>query len=147
MRIGLDPRNLNKAVKREYFALPTIKEITTRMTGGKYQSKLYCESGYWHLCMYKESHFLTTFYSPFGRYFFLRMLSRAPIQINTNNEVEHEIECFVNMVIRNTSMYDRNLKQIMHETSKDGILQTLTMLIKDGCPDKKKYVPKEVFKY
>ncbi|CAC5400091.1 unnamed protein product [Mytilus coruscus] len=75
------------------------------------------------------------------------MLSRAPIKINTNNEVENDIECFVNMVIRNTSMSDRNLEQIMEETSKDDTLQTLTRLITDGWPDEKNEVPKEVFEY
>ncbi|VDI83091.1 Hypothetical predicted protein [Mytilus galloprovincialis] len=75
------------------------------------------------------------------------MLSRAPIKINTNNEVENDIECFVNMVIRNTSMSDRNLEQITEETSKDGTLQTLTRLIIDGWPDEKNEVPKEVFEY
>ncbi|CAC5386191.1 unnamed protein product [Mytilus coruscus] len=75
------------------------------------------------------------------------MLSRAPIKINTNNEVENDIECFVNMVIRNTSMSDRNLEQIMEETSKDAKLQTLTRLIIDGWPDEKNEVPKEVFEY
>ncbi|CAC5381738.1 unnamed protein product [Mytilus coruscus] len=75
------------------------------------------------------------------------MLSRAPIKININNEVENDIECFVNMVIRNTSMSDRNLEQITEETSKDDTLQTLTRLIIDGWPDEKNEVPKEVFEY
>ncbi|VDI45487.1 Hypothetical predicted protein [Mytilus galloprovincialis] len=75
------------------------------------------------------------------------MLSRAPIKINTNNEVENDIECFVNIVIRNTSMSDRNLEQITEETSKDGTLQTLTRLIIDGWSDEKNEVPKEVFEY
>ncbi|CAC5383949.1 unnamed protein product [Mytilus coruscus] len=75
------------------------------------------------------------------------MLSRAPIKINTNNEVENDIECFVNMVIRNTSMSDRNLEQITEETSKDDTLQTLTRLIIDCWPDEKNEVPKEVLEY
>ncbi|CAC5362482.1 unnamed protein product [Mytilus coruscus] len=75
------------------------------------------------------------------------MLSRAPIKIYTNNEVENDIECFVNMVIRYTSMSDRNLEQITEETSNDDTLQILTRLIIDGWPDEKNEVPKEVFEY
>ncbi|CAC5373956.1 unnamed protein product [Mytilus coruscus] len=71
------------------------------------------------------------------------MLSRAPIKINTNNEVENDIECF----LRNTSMSDRNLEQITEETSKDDTLQTLTRLIIDGWPNEKNEVPNEVFEY
>ncbi|CAC5383467.1 unnamed protein product [Mytilus coruscus] len=51
------------------------------------------------------------------------------------------------MVIRNTSMSDRNLEQITEQTSKDDTLQTLTRLIIDGWPDEKNEVPKEVFEY
>ncbi|CAC5421268.1 unnamed protein product [Mytilus coruscus] len=70
------------------------------------------------------------------------MLSRAPIKINTNNEVENDIECFVNMVIRNTSMSDRNLEQITEETSKDDTLQTLTRLIIDAGQMRKMRFPR-----
>ncbi|CAC5360616.1 unnamed protein product [Mytilus coruscus] len=64
LRICLDPRNLNKAIKREHFALPTIEDITTRLTGAKYMSKLDCNNGYWQLRMDKESQLLTTFNPP-----------------------------------------------------------------------------------
>ncbi|CAC5421269.1 unnamed protein product [Mytilus coruscus] len=83
LRICLDPRNLNKAIKREHFALPTIEDITTRLTGAKYLCKLDCNNGYWQLRMDKESQLLTTFNSPFGRYCFLRM----PFGIKSAQEV------------------------------------------------------------
>ncbi|CAC5423835.1 unnamed protein product [Mytilus coruscus] len=83
LRICLDSRNLNKAIKREHFALPTIEDITTRLTGAKYLSKLDCNNGYWQLRMDKESQLLTTFNSPFGRYCFLRM----PFGIKSAQEV------------------------------------------------------------
>ncbi|CAC5365636.1 unnamed protein product [Mytilus coruscus] len=51
------------------------------------------------------------------------------------------------MVIRNTSMSDRNLEQITEETSKDGTLQTLTKLIIDSWPEDTNEVTKEVFEY
>lgn len=33
LRLCLDPRDLNKAIKREHFQLPTIEEITSRLSG------------------------------------------------------------------------------------------------------------------
>ena len=36
LRICLDPKDLNKAVQREHYLLPTIEDITTRLHGAKY---------------------------------------------------------------------------------------------------------------
>ena len=35
-RFSLDPRQLNKAIKREHFQLPTIEDITARMANAKW---------------------------------------------------------------------------------------------------------------
>ena len=40
LRICLDPRPLNKAILREHFQLPTIEDITSRLTGARIFSKL-----------------------------------------------------------------------------------------------------------
>ncbi|KAL5510119.1 hypothetical protein EMCRGX_G005608 [Ephydatia muelleri] len=70
LRICLDPRPLNKAVKSEHFQLPTLEDITTRLAGAKRFSKL-------------ESQLLTTFSTPFGRYCFARM----PFGVKSAQEV------------------------------------------------------------
>ena len=36
LHICLDPRHLNKSIKREHFQLPTIEDITTRMANAKW---------------------------------------------------------------------------------------------------------------
>lgn len=73
LRICLDPRDLNKAIKREYYQLPTIEEITTRLAGAKIFSKLDANSGYWQIPLHSASQKLATFNTPFGRYCFCRM--------------------------------------------------------------------------
>ena len=40
LRVCLDPRPLNKAIKREHLHLPTTEEISSRMSGAFYFSKL-----------------------------------------------------------------------------------------------------------
>ena len=37
IRICLDPRDLNVAIKREHFPMPTIDEIATRLHGAKFK--------------------------------------------------------------------------------------------------------------
>ena len=70
MRICLDHRNLNTTVKRGHFQLPTIEEITSRLTGAKVFSKV--DGKTWQLKLDPESQLLTTFNTPFGRYCYLR---------------------------------------------------------------------------
>lgn len=47
LRVCLDPRDLNSAIKREHFKLATREEIMSRFTNAKYFSKLEASSGFW----------------------------------------------------------------------------------------------------
>ena len=83
LRICLDPRPLNTAIYREHFQLPTLEDITTRLTGARVFSKLDANHGYWQIPLSESSQLLTTFNSPFGRYCFKRM----PFGIKSAQEV------------------------------------------------------------
>lgn len=45
-RVCLDPRNLNKAIKRPHYPVPTLEDITHKISGAKYFSVLDARSGY-----------------------------------------------------------------------------------------------------
>lgn len=81
MRICLDPKELNEAIKREHYQIPTIEEVATRLHGAKLFSVLDARDGFWHIKLDEESSYLTTFNTPFGRYRWKRMpfgISSAP---------------------------------------------------------------------
>ena len=81
LRICLDPRNLNRAVQRENYPLPTIEDIATRLHGAKVFTKLDVRNGFWHVKLSEESSYLTTFNTPFGCYRWKRLpfgISSAP---------------------------------------------------------------------
>ena len=40
LRVCLDPRDLNKAIKRQHYKLPTAGELFSEMTSARYFSKL-----------------------------------------------------------------------------------------------------------
>ena len=86
LRICLDPRDLNKAIKREYYQLPTFEEISSRLSGAKVFTKLDANQGYWQIPLDEESIRLTTFNTPFGRY----QYSRLPYGIHSAQEVFHK---------------------------------------------------------
>ena len=81
--VCLDPRDLNQAIKRQHYKLPTAKDILSQMAGTKYFSKLDASLGYWQLKLDKESSKLHAFHTPFGRYKFKRL----PFGVNCASEI------------------------------------------------------------
>lgn len=85
LRICLDPKELNNAIKREHFRLPSLDEIVSNLSGAKYFSTLDAYSGFWQVAL-DDSSSLCTFNTPFGRYKFLRM----PYGICSASEIFHK---------------------------------------------------------
>ena len=73
LRLGLDPKDLNRAIQREHYPLPTIEDVATRLHGAKVFTKLDVRNGFWHVHLDYASSYLTTFNTPFGRYRWKRM--------------------------------------------------------------------------
>ena len=83
LRICLDPKDLNRAIQREYYPLPTIEDIATRLHGAKVYRKLDVRNGFWRMALDEDSSFLTTFHTLFGCYHWRRL----PFGISTAPEV------------------------------------------------------------
>lgn len=81
VRICLDPRNLNAAVKRHHYRIPVPEELFAQLSGCTVFSVLDAKSAFWQLALDEESSYLCTFATPWGRYRFRRVpfgLSTAP---------------------------------------------------------------------
>ena len=131
IRVCLDPRDLNRAVKREHYKLPMREEVMAPFSNARYFSKLNASQGFWQLCLDKRSSFLTTFNSPFGRYLYFRL----PFGISFAPEVYHTIihEMFEGIEGVDTSMddiliwgktkeeHDRSLRQVFERAKKKGL--------------------------
>lgn len=61
LRICLNPRDLNKAIKWPHYPLPTLDDAISKLSGAKYLSVLKARSGYWAIKLAKESSKLTMF--------------------------------------------------------------------------------------
>ena len=83
LRLCLDPRDLNKAIKREHYKIPTMQEIASEFAGKTVFSTLDLKDGYWQVQLDEKSSLLCTFNTPFGRYRFTRM----PFGIKSASEV------------------------------------------------------------
>ena len=73
VRICVDLKKLNEAVKREHFMLPNLDDISPKLAGSSLFSKLDASSGFYQIPLHPDSCELTTFITPMGRYCFRRV--------------------------------------------------------------------------
>ena len=55
LRLCLDPRDLNKVIKREHYKIPTVEEIASTLTGKSVFSILDEKDGFWQIPLDEES--------------------------------------------------------------------------------------------
>ena len=73
IRICLNPKPLNQAVRRPHHFAPTMEDVLLKINGCKYFSTLDQSSGYWNIEVHPDSVHLLTFNTPFGRYAYKRL--------------------------------------------------------------------------
>jgi len=132
LRICLDPRHLNKALKRPHHKTPTVEELTHKFQGSKIFSKLDAKSGYWSVQLDEESQLLTTFQSPFGRYCFTRLpfglsVSQDVFQLKMDQILEQVdgaigIADDVAVYAKSEEEHDKALQQLMETAAKNGLV-------------------------
>ena len=83
LRLCLDPRELNKAIKRQHFQIPTLNDITAKLNGKTLSTIIDEKDGYHQVELDTPSSYLCTFQTPFGRYRYRRM----PFGISSASEV------------------------------------------------------------
>ena len=71
--ICVDFRRLNESVLRETYPLPKVDNTLAQLTGATVFSKIDANSGFWQIPLDEGSRELTTFITPFGRYYFNRL--------------------------------------------------------------------------
>ena len=73
LRLCIDPKPLNCALKRSHYPLPVVDDLLPKLSNVKVYSVLDVKNGYWHVELDKKSSLLTTMGTCFGRYRWLRL--------------------------------------------------------------------------
>ena len=73
IRLCIDPRNLNTAIKRNPYYMRTLDDILPQLSKAKVISMSDATSGYWHVPLDLASSLLTTFSTPYGKFRWLRL--------------------------------------------------------------------------
>ena len=73
IRLCIDPKDLNRAIRTEQYPIPTAEEVIAGMPGTKVFSVIDAKSGFLQIKLDYKSSLLTTFNIPVGRYRWLRL--------------------------------------------------------------------------
>ena len=132
LRICLDPRHLNQALKRPHYKTPTLEELNHKFARSQYFSKLDAKAGYWSVQLDEESQPLTTFQTPFGRYCYVRL----PFGLSVSQDIFQQRMDMVleqcegaegiadDVVVHGETeeLHDKNLIQLMSVAEKNGLV-------------------------
>ena len=83
LRICIDPRPLNTALKRERYQLPVLEDILPELSKARVFSTVDMKSGYWHCVLSPKSSVVTSFATPYGRYRWRRL----PFGLSASSEI------------------------------------------------------------
>ena len=86
LRLCLDLKDLNKAIKRNQWYARTSDDILPELAQSKYFTMKDAMSGFWHLLLDFRSSLLTTFNTTWGKYRWLRM----PFGLKVSGDVFQE---------------------------------------------------------
>ena len=132
IRICLDPRRLNNALKRCPHKTPTLEEVQPIFAGAQYFSKLDAKAGYWSVHLDENSQDLTTFRTPNGRYCFQRLpfglcTSQDIFQQHMDRIVQNIPGCVciaddIAIVGSTEEEHDKNLYLLMEKAKQEGLV-------------------------
>ena len=81
IRICIDPKDLNEALQRSHYPIPTMDDVLPQLNNAKIFTTVDMKCGFWQVKLDDASADLTTFNTPSGRFRWLRMpfgISTAP---------------------------------------------------------------------
>ncbi|XP_045036724.1 uncharacterized protein LOC123477448 [Daphnia magna] len=96
IRICFDRSELNKAIQRQHFTVPTVEQLFAKIGKAKFFCSLDAASGFYQIPLSTASSFLCTMAIPRGRYRFLRLpfgLKSAPeVYLQTMDELFGDLQ-------------------------------------------------------
>ena len=99
IRLCIDPRNLNTAIKRNPYYMRTLEDILPLLSKAKVISMSDATSGYWHVLLDLASSLLMTFSTPYGKFRWLRL----PFGLKIASDVFQERLDSVLVLVPNTA--------------------------------------------
>ena len=91
IRLYIDTRNLNMAIKRNPYYMRTLDDILPQLSKAKTISMSDATSGYWHVPLDLASSLLTTFSTPYGKFRWLKL--PFGLKLASSTSAKHNWNC------------------------------------------------------
>ena len=126
----VDYRRLNQAIKREVYPIPTLEDLTSKLSGATLFSKLDASSGFFQLPLDPASSLLTTFITPFGRKAFTRLPMGVSLGPECFQRKMHEmlenlpgVLCYMDDIVcfGDAHTHDARLQQVLQRIEESGL--------------------------
>ena len=82
IRLCIDPKDLNRAIIRNHYPIPTLEDVLPQLSRAKCFSLLDAKDGFFQVKLAEGSRKLTTFWTPLGRYCW----NRLPFGLSSSGE-------------------------------------------------------------
>ena len=142
----VDPKPLNKALKRSHYLLPVIEDILPQLAKARVFSVCDVRNGFWHIPLNERSSRLTTFSTPFGRYYWNRLpfgISPAPEIFQRQLEVALENLPGINIVADDVLIHGEGDSMVEAERDHD---RCLVAFLK-RCREQRIFLNPEKFRF
>ena len=126
VRICIDLKQYNTAVRRDHFMLPSLEDISPKLADSKVFSTLDVTSGFWQIPIDEENQLLTTFITPFGRYAFCRLpfgISSAPEIFQRKMSTLLDGMNGVEVIMDDILVHGRSIKE--HDARLDSVIRII----------------------
>lgn len=103
IRVCLDPKDLNQAIKRNYYQIPSVEHIQSQLAGNEYFTVVDLKDGFWHCVLDPASSEVCTFSTPMGCFKF----NRLPFGLNASPEIfQARCEYYFGDIVGVTNFFD-----------------------------------------
>ncbi len=91
LRICLDPKFLNKALKRSHYIMPTLEDVLYKLPKARIFTKVDAKHAFLQCKLDQDSSFMTTFWTPWGRKRWLKLPFGVSVAPEVYQRKQHEL--------------------------------------------------------
>lgn len=131
LRICMDPKELNLAIRDKFYEIPKFEQIKPKLVNKKFFSVFDLKDGFWQVALSEKSKELCTFSTPFGCYRFKRLpfgIKIAPEAFQKINEENFagidNIIIYIDdilVVAENEKEHDKTVSELMERALKHNV--------------------------